>query len=188
MATLSTSFPSMTANASLMLSSSSGTSTLPSRSRRSVIGRRRWRGTSGVGRSMLMSYCSKRSSCAISSASRCPAVVRSAVVAPLRSIRAFVASVVPWMISPISPGPAPARPSTSAMPLSTASPGCPWVVSSFVVICRPSPSSSTTSVKVPPISTARRIGAFGSAIPDSIREPCVAHCTYRTIHQLGISS
>ena len=28
------------------------------------------RGTSGVGRSILMSYCSKRSSCAISSASR----------------------------------------------------------------------------------------------------------------------
>ena len=62
-------------------------------------GSRRRRGTRGGGRSMLTSYCSKRFSWRISTSSRKPSVVSSAVLAPLRSISALVASVVPWMIS-----------------------------------------------------------------------------------------
>ena len=58
-------------------------------------GRRRRRGTSGGGSSMPTSYCSKRFSWRISMVSRKPWVVISAVLAPLRSISALVASVVP---------------------------------------------------------------------------------------------
>ena len=71
----------------------------PARRSRSRIGSRSRRGTSGGGRSMLMSYCSKRFSWRISTTSRNPSVVSSAVFAPLRSISALVASVVPWMMS-----------------------------------------------------------------------------------------
>ena len=56
------------------------------------------RGTSGGGFRMKMSYCSKRCSKAISMESRKPSVTISAVLAPLRSMMALVASVVPWMI------------------------------------------------------------------------------------------
>ena len=55
------------------------------------------RGTSGAGRSILQIVLSNRFSYAISSESRNPAVVTSAVRAPLRSISALVANVVPWM-------------------------------------------------------------------------------------------
>ena len=78
--------------------SSSGASTRPCASMRSRTGKRSRRGTSGGGRSMLTSYCSKRFSCRISIVSRKPSVVTSAVLAPLRSISALVASVVPWMM------------------------------------------------------------------------------------------
>jgi hypothetical protein len=47
----------------------------------------------------LTSYCSKRFSWRISIVSRNPSVVTSAVFAPLRSMIALVARVVPWMIS-----------------------------------------------------------------------------------------
>jgi hypothetical protein len=60
--------------------------------------KRRSRGTSGDGFTMKMSYCSKRCSKAISIESRKPSVTTSAVLAPLRSMMALVASVVPWMI------------------------------------------------------------------------------------------
>ena len=52
-------------------------------------------GTSGTGFSMSISYCSKRLSVPISMESRKPSVVIRAVRAPLRSISALVASVVP---------------------------------------------------------------------------------------------
>ena len=99
-----------------------------------------------------MSYCSKRFSCAISTESRKPSVTTSAVRAPLRSISALVASVVPWMTRPISPGAAPARPSAVPMPSSTPRSGASCVVSTLVETCA-APLSSTTSVKVPPTST-----------------------------------
>ncbi len=50
---------------------------------------------------------------AISTLSRNPAVVISAVRTPLRSMMALVASVVPWTMMPISPGSCPVRPSRS---------------------------------------------------------------------------
>ena len=84
--------------------SSSGTSTRPPASMRSRTGKRSRRGTSGGGRSMLTSYCSNRFSCRISIVSRKPSVVRSAVFAPLRSISALVARVVPWMMIERSAG------------------------------------------------------------------------------------
>src|SRR6185437_14967105 len=72
-----------------------GTSTRPCASMRSRTGSRQRRGTSGGGSSILTSYCSKRFSWRISTVSRNPSVVRSAVLAPLRSMSALVASVVP---------------------------------------------------------------------------------------------
>ena len=60
------------------------------------------RGTSGCGLTMLMSYWSKRLSSAISMTSRKPSVAISAVRAPLRSMMALVASVVPCTNTPMS--------------------------------------------------------------------------------------
>ena len=58
-------------------------------------------GNNGSGKLRFKSYCSKRDSVRISITSRKPCVVINAVLAPRRSISAFVASVVPWMIWPI---------------------------------------------------------------------------------------
>ena len=103
-ATLSTpSAASRSATASTA-SSSSGVTTRPRASIRSGTAKRRRRGTSGGGRSILTSYCSKRFSCRISTVSRNPSVVTSAVRAPLRSMIALVASVVPWMMIDRSAG------------------------------------------------------------------------------------
>ncbi len=88
----------------------------------------------------------------ISITSRKPLVVISAVLAPRRSISALVASVVPWMISVTSDAARPAASQTFAMPSRIASSGRSGVVSTLTE-CRSSPASSTTSVKVPPIST-----------------------------------
>ena len=82
----------------------------------------------------------------------------SAVLAPLRSMIALVARVVPWMIRPTAPGETPASRRIAATPPSTPRSGSAGVVSTLVVTKR-SPSSSARSVKVPPISTARRPGA-----------------------------
>jgi hypothetical protein len=68
---------------------------------------------------------------------------------------ALVASVVPCTNTVMSPTPLPASPSMRRTPSSTASSGRWGVVSSLRVSRRP-PSSNTTSVKVPPISTAMR--------------------------------
>ena len=85
--------------------------------------------------------------------SRKPAVVMKAVLAPLRSISALVASVVPWMKTPMSCGFSPEAARTALMPSMTPSSGA-WVVVSTLPLQRFDPSSSTMSVKVPPMSAA----------------------------------
>src|SRR5262245_61133884 len=94
----------------------------------------------------------------MSRVSRKPSVAISAVRAPLRSMIAFVAKVVPWMITSTAPSDSPASFSNPRTPVMTPSSGAAGVVSTFLV-CRAPAASTTTSVKVPPISTA-------SLIPD----------------------
>ena len=134
------------------------------------MGKRHCRGTSGTGFSMSMSYCSKRLSVPISMESRKPSVVTSAVRAPLRSISALVASVVPWITSATSAGATPQVSIAWARAWRTPSSGASGVVSTFAVI-RSGPRSSTISVKVPPISTPIRTPAFVPAITNSRPEP-----------------
>jgi hypothetical protein len=81
---------------------------------------------------MKMSYCSKRFSCAISIESRKPWVVTSAVFAPLRSMMALVARVVPCTISPTWPGSILPSFSARSMPSSTPSSGADLVVRTLV--------------------------------------------------------
>ena len=82
--------------------------TAPCTSRRSGTVKRSSRGTSGGVLTMLMSYWSKRLSSAISITSRKPSVAISAVLAPLRSMMALVASVVPCTNRPMSANARPA--------------------------------------------------------------------------------
>src|SRR5215510_6695094 len=84
--------------------------------------------------------------------SRIPSVVTNAVLAPLRSMSAFVARVVPWTKTDTSDGGRPAVASTRRTPSSTPISGAA-VVSTFTV-SRPVGLSRTTSVKVPPMSAA----------------------------------
>src|SRR5688572_9315272 len=81
--------------------------------------------------------------------SRSPAVVTSATGAPFPSSSAFVATVVPWASSSGTRPPA-----RAVSPLRTAAPGSDGVESTLTM----RPSSATTSVKVPPVSTPRRMG------------------------------
>ena len=87
--------------------------------------------------------------------SRNPSVVTKAVFAPLRSINALVARVVPWKTSVTAEAGTLACASTAVAPSSTARSGASGVVKSFNWSWPPT-CSSTTSVKVPPISTANR--------------------------------
>ena len=121
---------SVSASASTAVSSSASR-TPPLASTRSGTVKRSVRGTSGSGFSMKMSYCSKRFSCAISMESRKPLVVTSAVLAPLRSMMALVASVVPCTIRPTWEGAMPADFSARSMPSSTPSSGAALVVSTL---------------------------------------------------------
>ena len=100
---------------------------------RSGTPKRSSRATSGGGFCMKMSYCSKRCSKAISIESRKPSVTISAVLAPLRSMMALVASVVPWMIRLRSPGSSPASFRICSTPASTPSSGARGVVSTFTL-------------------------------------------------------
>ena len=118
---------------------------------------------------MSMSYCSKRLSVPISMESRNPSVVTSAVRAPLRSISALVASVVPWITSATSSGATALASIAWARAWRTPSSGASGVVSTFAVI-RSGPRSSTISVKVPPISTPIRTAAPAPAIAVSRRD------------------
>src|ERR1044072_1596674 len=135
--------------------SSSARRTWPWTSMRSGTVKRSARGTSGLGFSMVRSYWSERLSLAISRTSRKPSVASSAVRAPRRSITALVASVVPCTNTATSPKPFPASARISRTPSRTASSGRCGVVSSLRVSRFP-PSSNTTSVNVPPMSTAMR--------------------------------
>ena len=79
----------------------------------------------------------------------------------LRSINALVMSVVAWTIGAVmSAGWTPALSSTSRTPRRTPSSGAAGVVSVLSTTTRPdAASSSTTSVNVPPMSTASRQSA-----------------------------
>src|SRR5262245_20144987 len=83
-----------------------------------------------------------------------------AVTAPLRSMMALVARVVPWMKRSISAGAMPISASSSSVPAITACSGA-WGVVSTLRVQRCAPASTTRSVKVPPISTARRLRGVG---------------------------
>ena len=157
MATLSTCRSSSASKAWFSEAVSRALSTPPSAAMRSRTGMRNRRGTKGAGRSMLMSYCSKRFSKAISTASRWPSVVSKAVTAPRRSISALVARVVPCRNRLNASGSQPAESMTCLRPWSTASAGSEWLVSTLAV-CWRAPSSNTRSVKVPPMSAAIRTG------------------------------
>ena len=87
--------------------------------------------------------------------SRNPSVTMVPTVAPRRSIRALVASVVPWTTAPMSGGASSARTSANRTPSSTPRTGSPGVVSTLLVRHEP-PRSTATSVNVPPMSTASR--------------------------------
>src|SRR5262245_39450197 len=95
--------------------------------------------------------------------SRMPSVVTNAVRAPLRSMRAFVASVVPWTKTETSDGGSPAAASTRRTPSSTPTSGA--AVVNTLAVSRPVGLSRTTSVKVPPMSAASR----ARIRPDRIR-------------------
>src|SRR5207253_95627 len=89
--------------------------------------------------------------------SRKPRVVSNAVRAPLRSMIAFVKSVVPWTNNESSPAEAPASASASTRTRSTASAGESFVESVFAIATTPSPSARHRSVNVPPMSTPTRL-------------------------------
>src|SRR6516164_6550985 len=84
--------------------------------------------------------------------SRIPSVVTNAVLAPLRSIRAFVARVVPCTKTETSDGGSPAAASTRRTPSRTPTSGA--AVVSTLAVSRPAGLSRTTSVNVPPMSAA----------------------------------
>ena len=103
------------------------------------------RGTSGSGRSAQRSYNDGRSCRPISITSVKPPVVTSATRAPVRSSKAFVATVVPCASTS---GLGPRRPIADP----TASAGSSGVEGTLAL----RPSSATASVKVPPVSTPTR--------------------------------
>src|SRR5262249_33682136 len=86
--------------------------------------------------------------------SRSPSVVTNAVRAPLRSMRALVARVVPWTKTETSDGDSPAAARTRRGPAIRPPRGGagvgPWAVP------RPAGLSRPTSVNVPPMSAASR--------------------------------
>src|SRR5215831_9388194 len=135
-------------------SSWSGTSTRPFASSRSRTPMRRRRGARNVGvsGSIERSYMRERFIRPSSSTSSKPAVVRTAVTAPFCSRKALVATVVPWMnrSTSLSFAPAMSRMRRVAAPMpSSRSFG---VLGTFVSASRPSRSSATMSVNVPPMS------------------------------------
>src|SRR5438552_13602845 len=145
-----------------MSASAGSTSTGPSAEVRSAISKVRSRGMGGGGNSIWRSYMSYRCSLRMRSVSPNPAVVTSAARAVLPSINALVTSVVACTTGArISAGDTPALARACVTPRRTPSSGAAGVVSVLSMTTRPvSPSSSTTSVKVPPMSTARRQSAI----------------------------
>src|SRR6185369_6384046 len=86
--------------------------------------------------------------------SRIPSVVTNAVLAPFRSINAFVARVVPWTKTETSDGGSPTAASTRRIPSRTPTSGA--AVVSTLALSRPAGLSRTTSVNVPPMSADSR--------------------------------
>src|SRR5215468_7947101 len=92
--------------------------------------------------------------------SRCPSVVSMPTLAPLRSRSALVATVVPCTTRSVAPSSAPVsapRPRASrAMPSITPMEGSSGVEADLAMATRPSESTATRSVKVPPTSMPMR--------------------------------
>ena len=112
-------------------------------------------------------------------------MVSSAVFAPLRSMMALVASVVPCTIRFTSPGATPASAVTERRAATTACSGARGVVSVFAVKRR-SPTSNATSVNVPPMSRPMRmLGGVTLKVPNSdhamICRPKILGLTWRSL-------
>src|SRR5579864_477534 len=108
-----------------------------------------------------------------------PSLMTSAARASLPSISALVTSVVAWTTGArTSPGSIPARWRALSMPRLTPSSGRSGVLSVLSTTTRPvSPSSSTTSVNVPPMSTATRQSAIPVFLPhraEDVHDPDLA--------------
>src|SRR5262245_23821796 len=107
--------------------------------------------------------------------SRCPSVVSMPTLAPLRSRSALVATVVPCTTRSVAPSSAavsvPSSRASSAMPSITPMDGSSGVEADLAMATRPSGSTATRSVKVPPTSMPRR---YMSAAPARATAPAVA--------------
>jgi hypothetical protein len=141
--------------------SSRGTMTVPVCVIRSGTSNRRRRGTNGRGLRYERLYRSGRFARPISSTSRNPSVVTSAVRAPRRSVTALITTVLPWTNAPTSPGRSSERSSADSTPCWR----CVGVVPTFARISEPSRrSTAARSVNVPPMSIASAIGPWSSPI------------------------
>src|SRR5262249_3650678 len=100
----------------------------------------------------------------ISSTSRNPAVVMRPVRAPFSSRIALEATVVPCRTSARSPPPSPGSPKSPPTPSTIPRPESATLDEPFLVWMRPPWSSSTMSVKVPPMSTPTRKRAVMSLL------------------------
>src|SRR5579864_3582351 len=108
-----------------------------------------------------------------------PSLVTRAARATLPSISALVTSVVAWTTGErTSAGAMPARARALVIPRLTPSSGRIGVLSVLSTTTRPvSPSSSTTSVNVPPMSTATRQSAIAVLLPhraEHVHDPDLA--------------
>src|SRR5215813_1545493 len=108
--------------------------------------------------------------------SRCPSVVSMPTVAPLRSRSALVATVVPCTTRSVAPSSGavsvPSSRARSAMPSITPMDGSSGVEADLAMATRPSGSTATRSVKVPPTSMPMRYMSAASASA-SARAPAV---------------
>ena len=144
--------------ASRSSSSSSGVTTLPCASMRSVTSRRSSRGIS-ASKLPVRPQRFGRVRRPSSRASRNPRVATSPHFAPLRSRIALVATVVPCTTVSMDATGAP----LASMPAMKPSACAPGVLATLAISNRPAaPSKEKTSVKVPPTSTPTRYTDFDS--------------------------
>src|SRR5207247_5335039 len=101
--------------------------------------------------------------------SRWPSVVRMPTLAPLRSRSALVATVVPCTRRSVAArrarASAPSSRARSPMPSITPMEGSSGVDADLAMATRPSPSTATRSVKVPPTSTPMRYMSAPPVLP-----------------------
>src|SRR5690348_13341273 len=99
--------------------------------------------------------------------SRCPSVVSMPTVAPFRSRSALVATVVPCTTRSVAPSSAavsvPSSRASSTIPSITPMDGSSGVEADLAIATRPSGSTATRSVKVPPTSMPMRYMSAASA-------------------------